>query len=88
MALPKQRAKALKSESTDLSWIVKSVDTLRDIVGDGVTITKSSASAALGLGESETEERLRKLTQLGWLHMSAVRSEDGVTFLHFKWELR
>jgi hypothetical protein len=84
----RQRAKALQ-KTEDTSWVPKALEKLRDLSSLGGTITAHNFAAMHvdPISENESERRLRKLTNNGWLHMAAEKTPDG-TFLRYVWTLR
>lgn len=91
MTLPRQRAKVLKPEATSTAWIAKWMEILQELAETSETqITIGAVSRALddnNISREAIEVNLRKLTQLGWLHMSASHKEGG-TFRCYEWNLR
>lgn len=84
----RQRAKAHK-QVEDTSWIPVAMEQLRTYVAaNGVEITaRTFASVMTQTSLEVAEQRLRKLTQLGWLYMTTKRDAEG-KFVEFIWELR
>lgn len=85
----RQRAKAIKKVE-DTSWVPRAVEICRDLTSLGATLTVENYAAVSIIANKDlevAEQRLRKLTQLGWLHMAAARDKDG-KFLHYFWTVR
>jgi hypothetical protein len=88
--MARQRPKALPNKTdNDLGWVVKTVDQIKEIsaAADDGKIDLANFSAATGLDRETSEQRLRKMGQLGWVSMDAERAIDG-TFVRFVWTLR
>lgn len=83
----RQRAKAVKKVE-DTTWIPKAVEIVRDMTAQGFAIDVHTFAEAAGLeGDTDlSEQRLRKLTQVGWVHMSAEHVAGR--FVRFIWTLR
>jgi len=89
----RQRKKPLNQASKeDTSWIPRAIETIRDLISMDVTLTTRSFSSVFLLNdgsqmtEEHAERHLRKLTNMGWLHMSAKRDEEN-NFVQFEWEM-
>jgi hypothetical protein len=83
----RQRNKAIK-QVEDTSWVPSAMERLRDIAALGAKITiRAYVATSVIINAEEAEVRLRKLTALGWLHMTASRDSDG-NFIEYVWELR
>jgi hypothetical protein len=83
----RQRAKALKVPADSTAWIPSAIETCRDLDGLGVTIDVRNFASATDLKQDLvcSEQRLRKLSNLGWLRMSVERI-DG-KFVRYIWRL-
>lgn len=85
--MAKQRPKAHKAPAEQLGDLAQELATLRESGQSDITITAGAFAHSRGLTPQEAEERLRRLTQLGWLFMAAKRDEDN-KFLMYTWMLK
>lgn len=67
----------------DTSWIASFVDL---IAGTKTPITVDSILClTLGATREEREVKLRKLSNMGWLHMYVVRGKTSNVFIRYEW---
>lgn len=90
----RQRKKPLNQASKqDTSWIPRAVETIRDLASAGHDVITANLFRRVFLlndgsimSHATAEQHLRKLTQMGWLHMAARRDENN-NFVQYEWEL-
>lgn len=88
----RQRKKPINQASKqDTSWIPRGVEACREIAEFSIITTENFSEIfcpndGVRLSADSAEQHLRKLTNMGWLHMAAVRDEQN-KFVRFEWEM-